>query len=171
MTRQVLYVAAPLRPTEDEIAAAPKYNEGGRSPAPRSLLVERALRANLDRAMRWLAWIRRSFPETTFIAPWIFIVLSGDDDGDPAVRERAMQDNCAVIERCDGIVLVGGRISEGMRREMEHGMMRHKIWVDPADQFNAFRVYSLADLREPPLGTFVEPRPTFQQYAQAHEDS
>ena len=60
MTRMVLYVAAPL--------GAP----------------DRAgLEANLARAMRWLSWLRRSFPETTFIAPWIAAVLGGEDDADP----------------------------------------------------------------------------------------
>lgn len=139
MTRQVLYVAHALRPTNTEIEHTP-WNP----------LVEMraavALRANLDRAMAWLSWLRRSFPETTFIAPWICIVLSGDDDSDPAVRERAMQDNFAVIERCDGIVLCGPRISEGMRREMEHGAAsRADLYAED------FKVYDLTAIgRYPP---------------------
>jgi hypothetical protein len=49
-------------------------------------------------------------------------------------------DDCAVVERCDGIVLVGGRISSGMRREMEHGV---KFWLsDPSDDSD-FEVYDL----------------------------
>lgn len=82
-----------------------------------------ATRTNVDRAMKWLTWLRRSFPETTFIAPWIASVLAGDDDRDPAQREAGIVDAEAVLERCDGIVLCGPRISSGMRREMEHGIM------------------------------------------------
>ncbi|MES2209926.1 MAG: hypothetical protein V4515_07035 [Chloroflexota bacterium] len=123
MSRQVLYVAAPLRPTEEEIADVEFCERGERTPGPRARAAV-ALRVNLDRAMRWLSWLRRSFPEATFIAPWIASVLAGADDTDPAQREAGFTDDCAVIERCDGIVLCGRRISEGMRREMEHGLRR-----------------------------------------------
>lgn len=122
MTRQVLYVCHPLRPTEEEIEA--HRHAGWMGPLTADEMCKLALRANLDRAILWLAWLRRSFPETTFIAPWIVEILSGADDSDPAQREAGMQGNFAVIERCDGIVLCGGRISEGMRREMEHGLAR-----------------------------------------------
>lgn len=130
MSRQVLYVAAPLRPTEEEIAGIPIYNiERGRGeyeldvaiPVTRPEAEARALRANLDRAMRWLAWLRKSFPETTFVAPWIATVMSLGNDDSQKLREAGLIDDCAVVERCDGIVLCGGRISSGMRREMEHG--------------------------------------------------
>ena len=72
---------------------------------------------NLKRAMRWLQWLRRSFPETTFIAPWIAAVLSGGDETDPKQREAGLIDDCAVVALLDGIVLVGGRVSPGMERE------------------------------------------------------
>lgn len=121
MIRQLMYMAAPLRPTEDELRSVPLFDLHGRVPASDRVIYSRAIDANIDRAMCWLAWLRRSFPETTFIAPWIVSVLAGADDTDPAQREAGIADDCAVIERCDGIVLVGLRISEGMRREMEHG--------------------------------------------------
>lgn len=141
MTRQVLYVAAPVRPTEEEIAAL-------LISCPRGMSVfQFAIRANLDRAMRWLDWLRRRFPEVTFIAPWIASILAGADDSDPAQREAGMADNFAVIERCDGIVLCGGRISEGMRREMEH--------AEGCDQYST--VYDLTSLRsEPPQGDWQD---------------
>lgn len=94
MSRPVLYMAHPLGAPE---AAG--------------------VRANLERAMRWLAWLRRTFPETTFIAPWIATVLAGADEHDPVQREAGLVDDCAVVERCDGIVLCGGRESSGMTRE------------------------------------------------------
>lgn len=147
MTRQVLYVAHCLRPTEEEIAEIPMRRvERGRGeyepdtwhPVPDAERVALALRANLDRAMAWLAWLRRSFPETTFIAPWIASVLAGGDDTDPVQREAGFVDDCAVIERCDGIVLCGGRISEGMRREMKHGRAVSGQWADGACRFEVY---------------------------------
>lgn len=149
MTRAVLYVAAPLRPTEEEINAIPSFTMGrGRGEyepdmkvfVAREARVHPALRANIDRALRWLAWLRKSFPETTFIAPWIASVLAGADDTDPAQREAGMADACAVVERCDGIVLCGGRISEGMRREMEHGRARYMTQEAP----NYFEIYDIS---------------------------
>lgn len=94
MTRLVLYVAHPLG-------------------APDAA----GVRANIERAMRWLAWLRRAFPETTFIAPWIAAVLSGEDDSDPAQREAGLVDADALIPLLHGVVLIGGRISSGMGRE------------------------------------------------------
>jgi hypothetical protein len=72
---------------------------------------------NLARALRWLAWTRRTFDDVTIIAPWIASVLSGEDDSDPAQREAGLVDCEAVVQLCDAIVLVGGRISSGMERE------------------------------------------------------
>lgn len=118
------------------------------------------LRANIDRAMHWLNWLRVSFPETTFIAPWIASILAGADDSDPAQREAGMRDNEAVIERCDGIVLCGGRISEGMRREMEHGVKARMMvphpewqaagWQPTGDRFAAYDLTWMGS--EPPPG-------------------
>lgn len=146
MTRQVLYVAAPLRPTEEEIEA--HRHAGWMGPLTTDEMCKLALRANIDRAMRWLAWLRRSFPETTFIAPWIASVLARADDADASQREAGFVDDCAVVERCDGIVLCGGRICSGMRREMEHGRAHHSIWLDdvqlnPDRVENGFQVYDL----------------------------
>lgn len=151
MSRALLYVAAPLRPTEEEIAAipliAPDWDYARNEPQQRERSDKErtslALRASLDRAMRWLAWLRRSFPETTFIAPWIASCLAGAEDTDPAQREAGIADACAVIERCDGIVLCGGRISEGMRREMEHGIENGHRYQ--GSRIESFKVYDLTE--------------------------
>lgn len=161
MSRQLLYMAAPLRPTEEEIAAAcDRLTAPGRE-RPAGLVVHASrlcTKDNLDRAMRWLAWLRRSFPETTFIAPWIAAVLSGEDDADPAQREAGLRDAEAVIERCDGIVLVGPRISDGMRREMEHGQRRGSLdWPSVERGIAAvteFAVYDLTGYSADPPGVF-----------------
>jgi hypothetical protein len=74
---------------------------------------------NLKRATAWLLWLMRSGPDHCFIAPWISQIQPGADDSDPAQRERGLLDCEATVARCDGIVLVGGRVSAGMRRELE----------------------------------------------------
>jgi hypothetical protein len=127
VSRQLLYVAHPLAPSVDDLAAMRDLDvfkgENDEYDCGYDLCVERcALRANMESAMKWLAWLRASFPETTFIAPWIATVMSLDGDDSPELREAGLVDDCTVIERCDGIVLVGARISSGMRREMEHGL-------------------------------------------------
>jgi hypothetical protein len=104
MSRDVLYVAHQLAPRDGD-----------------------TLDTNLQRAMRWLAWLRRTFRHDTFIAPWIAACLAGADDADAAQREAGLRDACAVIERCDGIVLCGPRVSSGMRREVEHGMEKSHV--------------------------------------------
>lgn len=74
---------------------------------------------NMKRAGRWLSWLRRTFPKVTFIAPWIAAVMSGESDDDPAQREAGLVDAVAVVAVCDGVVMVGGRISSGMERERQ----------------------------------------------------
>lgn len=147
MSRTVLYVAHPLAPTDAEIAQQPSsiaINLIDGSPDTR------ALKANLDRALRWLAWLRKSFPETTFIAPWIATVMSLDGDDSPGLREAGLFDDCAVVERCDGIVLCGARISSGMQREREHGRLHYQ--PRRAGPYpNPFVVYDLTGHAEPPL--------------------
>lgn len=145
MTRQVLYVAHPVAPCAEDLAAIVEheYQERPRTAAEKSQI---AVKRNVDRALRWLAWLRKSFPETTFIAPWIATIQSLGGDGTPEEREAGLVDDCAVVERCDGIVLVGGRISSGMRREMEHGQA---FWLwDPGDDI--FWVHDLTKLGHMP---------------------
>lgn len=151
MTRRLLYVAHPVAPSEEEIAAAAIASVGPNFPIldnPDLMAHAKRLatKDNLERGMRWLNWFR-VFPETTFIAPWIASIMAGGDDSDPKQREAGLVDDCAVVERCDGIVLCGGRISSGMRREMEHGRRR----LMTQDMPNYFEVYDLTKLgTEPP---------------------
>lgn len=139
MIRKVLYVAHPVRPTNEEVDVIQPYihHRTAKIWKPHATRLTEAAVANINGAMTWLRWLCRSFPETTFIAPWIASMLSGEDDADPVQREAGLVGDCAVIERCDGIVLCGPRISEGMRREMEHGLAR-----DEEDRV-PFQVYDL----------------------------
>lgn len=73
---------------------------------------------NLRRALRWLAYLTATRTES-IIAPWIAGLMAGEDDSDPKQRERGLQTCVETVRRCDGIILVGGRISSGMRRELD----------------------------------------------------
>ena len=72
---------------------------------------------NISRAYRWFRWLRACFPEVTFAMPWVVNLLCGEDDADPAQRERGLVDCETTARACDGVVLVGGRVSAGMKRE------------------------------------------------------
>jgi len=134
MTRAVYYVAHPLRPTEEEIAAAMSAVSERVDPRDRGPAIREALALNLARAQRWLVWLRRSFPESTFIAPWIAAVLSGEDDNDPAQREAGLIDAEAVAAVCTGVILCGGRVSGGMRRESRAAQRVWDLTIgDPPD--------------------------------------
>ena len=74
---------------------------------------------NLARAKKWLRWMRIAYPGAATIAPWIQeIEVLGDDDADPEKREAALRRDELIASRCDAIVLVGGRLSPGMAREL-----------------------------------------------------
>lgn len=73
--------------------------------------------ANIARALRWLKWLAAGDPEIAFIAPWIAAIMSGEDDNDPESRARGLRHDCEAVRRCDGLVLVGGRVSSGMAVE------------------------------------------------------
>ena len=119
--RSVLYMAHPVAPYGDRLVGD-----------------------NVARAMRWLRWLRRSFPETTFIAPWIAALMCGEDDANPAQREAGLVDADAVIELVDGVVLVGGRISSGMEREAKRAKTSNGV------------VFDLTELGDEPPGPEVE---------------
>ncbi len=114
MTRLVLYVAHPL--------GAPD---------------KAGIDANIASGMRWLSWLRRSFPECTFVAPWIAAVLSGEDDADPAQREAGLVDARAVIPLLDGVVLCGDRVSSGMSRECATA---RRWWNLTGEEFKLTRI-------------------------------
>jgi hypothetical protein len=143
VSRPLIYMAHPVAPTAEEIASF--YAHTLTSPTRPA---ELALQANLQAALRCLAWLRASFPETAFVAPWISTIESLNGDDSPALREAVLVDVCAVVERCDGIVLCGGRISSGMRREMEHGLMVDGVTTSFV-AFEGFDVYDLTGQIDP----------------------
>lgn len=74
--------------------------------------------ANVARATRWYRWLLDTEPGRAITAPWLATLLAGVPDDD-ANRARGLRDDCAIACRLDGIVLVGGRISTGMRHELD----------------------------------------------------
>lgn len=116
-TRPVWYVAAPLRPIIADLDRVLADLRETNQTATTDAVMQMALDANIDRAGRWLQWLRKTNPEVTFVAPWIASVLTGEDDRDPAQRAAGLEDARAVIPRLTGVVLVGGRVSGGMTDE------------------------------------------------------
>lgn len=75
------------------------------------------VKANLARARLWLLWLIEREPDIAFCASWLPYLDVLTDDGGP-MRARGLRDNCAMVARCDGIVLCGGRVSSGMDAEL-----------------------------------------------------
>lgn len=75
---------------------------------------------NLERAAMWLAFLMEAEPDAVITAPWLGpLIARVQDDANPAHRARGMRDNLVIAGRCDGIVLVGGRVTFGMHDELE----------------------------------------------------
>lgn len=70
--------------------------------------------ANLARARRWLRWLVDCYPGFAFCLPWMAYVQALDE---ATHRERGLRDDLEMLRRCDGIILVGGRLSSGMALE------------------------------------------------------
>jgi hypothetical protein len=98
---RVVYIAAPL--------AAPTRAE---------------MDENRARAARWCAWAARK--GVAPVATWI--VLSGELSETQENRELGLTVDCATVERCDEIWMVGGRVSSGMTRESLHAA-EHSVIV------------------------------------------
>ena len=80
---------------------------------------------NRANAARWVAWVTLAY-NVAVVADWI--VLSGQLSEEH--RELGLECDKALIERCDEVWLVGGRISPGMAIESEHALTRGKRIVD-----------------------------------------
>jgi hypothetical protein len=158
VSRPLIYMAHPVAPTAEEIADRDH-------PTP----VDAAINRNLASALRWLAWLRASFSETTFIAPWISVIQSLGGDDSPALREAGLVDDCTVVERCDGIVLVGGRISSGMARERDHGKANHLPDYFQVYDLTPPRIHNL--IKYPTWSVLAGPSSLHDWYAAITSDS
>jgi hypothetical protein len=68
---------------------------------------------NLANTCKWFLFLLHN-TDWSFSVPWYMYVCNLDE----SYRKRAMRDDLVNLERCDAIVLTGGRISEGMRGEL-----------------------------------------------------
>jgi hypothetical protein len=103
VTRRVVYLAHQLSGTEAE------------------------MRANRAFASRWAAFLAVNF-EVAVECSWI--VLSSQWDETPENRARGLACDLALVERCDELVMVGPRISGGMRLEAGHAASKGLPVVD-----------------------------------------
>lgn len=72
---------------------------------------------NAARARRWFVWLLGRYPDDALCMSWLpYVELT--DDRDPESRRRGMEDDLAVLARCDGLILVGGILSPGMSYEL-----------------------------------------------------
>lgn len=77
---------------------------------------DEAREANRARASRWVAWAALHHSVAP-VATWI--TLAGEWSECAELRYRGLDIDCALIERCDEVWLVGGRISPGMQIEAD----------------------------------------------------
>ncbi len=92
------------------------------------------VQGNLARAKLWLKYATEHFTyfcgePVAVIAPWITDCEIWDDSN-PEERAAGLARCRAVLERCDAVCLVGGRISDGMRMEYFHATENHMTVAD-----------------------------------------
>lgn len=91
------------------------------------------VKANLANARAWLRWLFLRDPRRAYIAPWIAEVeafMETGQDADPEIVAKALQDDKEVVAMCDGLLMVGGRISSGMEEELGAAMAWNNDIVD-----------------------------------------
>jgi hypothetical protein len=69
---------------------------------------------NRRNASRWVAWIAQHF-DVAPVADWIIL----SEYWDESMRLRGLAIDGALVRRCYIIILVGGRISNGMQYEID----------------------------------------------------
>lgn len=74
--------------------------------------------ANKARARRWIRWVYDNFKDVAVVADWL-ITCDVLDDFNPEHRAHGMKMNKAMIPRCDEFWMTGGRISSGMKDELD----------------------------------------------------
>lgn len=123
MSRPVFYVAHPVSPNS-------------------------SFRYNARKAERWLGWLMQHDRSRVYIAPWISEVRLFIDNRVTTTYEEALSDDLEVVTRCDGIILVGGKISNGMQRELDCARDLGKSVID-LSMFNApWSKYASVDNRK-----------------------
>ncbi len=79
------------------------------------------IEANRKEAARWAAFFATYFD----VAPECsWIVLTGELEETSENRATGLAVDLALVERCDELVMVGPRVSDGMKLESQHALMR-----------------------------------------------
>lgn len=92
-TPPLIYMAHPIKPIEGETIAE-----------------------NIHSAIYYYHELVKA--DIAVVAPYLLPLWSQwEDDNEPDTRERALKRGEIVVSRCDGVVLCGPRVSEGMQRE------------------------------------------------------
>jgi hypothetical protein len=124
---------------------------------------------NISNVKRWIRWLMIGEPSVCFVAPYVTSIEAGASDGDPIQRRRGMLDNFAVLDRSDGIALVGGRLSIGMNEELAYAQTLNAGWTSRypealRERLSRVRVYDLIPLGftppEQPGSIWAYERPT-----------
>ena len=75
---------------------------------------------NLVNAGRWFDALTKAEPSVAFCMPWwVNLTLGCEDDADAVQRSLGIAKSARLASQCDGIVLVGGRLSVGMMAEVD----------------------------------------------------
>lgn len=74
---------------------------------------------NVSRALRWWRWLDQ-LEAAVWAMPWVTNVTANHGNEFDASRvERGLRDDCAIVRRCSALILVGPRVSRGMKIEAE----------------------------------------------------
>jgi hypothetical protein len=95
-------------------------------------------RGNCERAQAWLRWLTEQDPKRIYVAPWMPEVLAFMEveenqtfsESHPDFFKRILSDDCEVVQKLDGIILVGGRVSRGMQLELDAALAAGKKVCD-----------------------------------------
>ena len=86
---------------------------------------------NCGKVCVWIAWLTLVDPSRIFIAPWVAEVMGFHNlEVTPEFYDRVLSDDQEVVRHCDGIILLGGRVSRGMALELEAAQEAGKMVID-----------------------------------------
>jgi len=90
------------------------------------------IEANLANVIKWIAWLTDNDRSRVYIAPWVAEVMAFKDRGEisPEFYDRVLADDMNVVNRLDGILLVGGTVSRGMALERDAALVGGKTVQD-----------------------------------------
>lgn len=88
---------------------------------------------NAARARRWLAWLMAMEPDHAICAPWLAFDEVMAVDAGPEYHARCLRDDVAIVSKLNRIILCGGRVSAGMRAELDAVIAGGGVIVDLID--------------------------------------